>query len=367
VTDIRLFDYDLPEELIAQYPARERDASRLLVVDRASGETAHRHFFDLPEYLRAGDLLVFNDSRVIRARLIGRKEDTGARIELFLLKRVDADMAGSGRTQFAPTDTGECWEVLARPAKRLHVGRRILFDKKTLSARVLSKKDDGSLVVGFEYEGIFLELLERIGHIPLPPYIRRAGEEADALRYQTVYARESGSAAAPTAGLHFTESLLARLREKGVETAFVTLHVGLGTFRPVQTDVIEEHRMHEEYYYINAEARERINRAKDEERRIICVGTTSVRTIESASVWNHEGGRSIPEANMAGSTDIFIYPGGRQFFMTDGMITNFHLPKSTLLMLVSAFTGRARMLDIYREAVETGYRFFSYGDAMLIL
>jgi S-adenosylmethionine:tRNA ribosyltransferase-isomerase len=355
MTDIRLFNYDLPEELIAQYPAPERDASRLLVLDRVTGKTEDRLFSDLPEYLRSGDMLVFNDSKVIKARLIGKKEGTGARIEIFLLKRLNKSKTNK-----------EVWVVLARPAKRLQVGSRVLFGTE-LAAEVMNKGADGSVCVTFQYQGIFLEALERLGHVPLPPYIRREDDEADTERYQTVYAANPGSAAAPTAGLHFTECLLGRLREKDVDTVFITLHVGLGTFRPVQTDIIEEHKMHEEHYHISEEARKKINRAKSDGRRIICVGTTSVRVLESASVWDHEGNRYIPQDACEGETDIFIYPGGQEFFMTDGLITNFHLPKSSLLMLVSAFAGRERVLDIYREAVEKKYRFFSYGDAMLLL
>ncbi|MDR3364166.1 MAG: tRNA preQ1(34) S-adenosylmethionine ribosyltransferase-isomerase QueA [Clostridiales Family XIII bacterium] len=370
--DIGLFDYELPEKLIAQYPAPERDASRLLVVDRATGATEDRFFSDLPQYLRAGDVLVFNDSRVVKARLIGEKEGTGARIELFLVKRLSVGGASRGAEH-------EEWETLARPARRLHIGDRVFFGaeggpfapgdaaRPPLAAEVTGKTDDGFVHVRFHCEGVFLEALERLGHIPLPPYIRRGDEASDAERYQTVYAAAPGSAAAPTAGLHFTENLLGRLRGKGVETVFVTLHVGLGTFRPVQTDAIEDHKMHTEPYRISEDARLRINRAKSDGRRVICVGTTSVRALESASVWDHEGGRYIPGCRAYGDTDIFIYPGGRKFFMADGLITNFHLPKSTLLMLVSAFAGREKTLEVYGEAIRKGYRFFSYGDAMLIL
>ena len=352
MTDISLFNYSLPEELIAQYPAEKRDASRLLVVDRTTGGTEDRLFSDLPEYLREGDVLVFNDSRVIKARLTGVKEGTGARVEVFLVKRLEGQ--------------GELWEALAKPAKRLHAGDLILFGKG-LAAEMAGRTDNGCVHVRFLYEGAFPEALERFGHVPLPPYIRRGDEELDAVRYQTVYADEPGSAAAPTAGLHFTEGLIDKLRAKGVELAFLTLHVGPGTFRPVQSDVIENHKMHTEHYHIGEDARLKINLAKSQGRRIFCVGTTSVRTVESASVWDHEGGRYISEANSSGETDIFIYPGGPGFQMTDGLITNFHLPKSTLLMLACAFYDREKMLDVYREAVEKRYRFFSYGDAMLIL
>ena len=366
-TSIALFDYYLPEDLIAQYPAGERDASRLLVVDRASGKTDDRRFSDLADYLHEGDLLVFNDSRVIKARLIGEKEASGARIEILLTKCINKEksIAGFAISGMEHQDNEE-WEAIARPAKRLHPGDCIAFGPE-LRAEVVGKADGGLVNLRFECEGRFLETLEQIGHVPLPPYIRRDDEEKDAERYQTVYAKAHGSAAAPTAGLHFTENMIEKLREKGVETAFITLHVGLGTFRPVQTECIEDHRMHEEYYYISREARRQINEAKADGRRIICVGTTSVRTLESASVWDHVGNRYIPEENCVGDTDIFLYPGGRGFFMADGLITNFHLPKSTLFMLVSAFYDREKMLAIYKGAIEKRYRFFSYGDAMLIL
>jgi len=355
MTDILLFDYDLPEELIAQYPAGERDASRLLVLDRGTGRIEHRRFSDLPEYLRSGDVLVFNDSRVMKARLIGNKEATGGRIELLLTRQID-----TGGTD------GWLWEAIARPAKRLHRGDRLRFGEG-FSATVMDKGEDGFVSVLFDCEGDFWDSLDRFGHTPLPPYIRRGDEDEDEERYQTVYAREPGSAAAPTAGLHFTEGLLAHLRDTGVETVFVTLHVGLGTFRPVQAEVIEEHKMHEEYYHIGEDARRRINLAKAEGRRVICVGTTSVRTLESAAVRDSAGAACIPEGNCDGGTDIFLYPGSREFLMTDALITNFHLPKSTLLMLVSAFYDREKVLDVYREAIRERYRFFSYGDAMLIL
>ena len=339
MTDISLFSYDLQDESIAQYPSGKRDASRLLVADRASGKTEHRRFSDLPEYLCAGDVLVFNDSKVIKARLFGAREGTGARIELLITKELGEDL----------------WEALARPARRIHIGDRLHFGKG-FTAAVEDKGGEGFVTLRFEYEGDFKESLKRFGHTPLPPYIRRGDEEADAERYQTVYAKEPGSVAAPTAGLHFTEELIERIRGMGVETVFVTLHVGIGTFRPVQTDNIEEHVMHEEFFEISGEARQRIDLAKSEGRRVICVGTTSVRAVESM---NDEGSD--------GSTDIFFYPGGRQFRVTDAIITNFHLPKSTLLMLVSAFYDREKVLGIYREAIEEKYRFFSYGDAMLIL
>jgi len=332
MTDISLYNYDLPEKLIAQYPAVQRDSSRMLVVDRNTGKIEHRHFSDLPEYLREGDVLVFNDSRVMKARLIGEKQ-TGAKIELLLTR-----------------ETGGLWEALARPGKRLHIGDLIQFGEG-FECIVESKGEDGFISVRFNSED-FWSSLERFGHTPLPPYIKRNDDEDDEERYQTVYAANPGSAAAPTAGLHFTDCLMKSISDMGVEIVFVTLHVGLGTFRPVQTDNIEEHKMHEEYYQISEEAKRRLDLAKHDGRRIICVGTTSVRTIESDG---------------EGSTDIFFYPGGREFKMTDALITNFHLPKSTLLMLVSAFYDREKILEAYKEAIEKEYRFFSYGDAMLII
>jgi S-adenosylmethionine:tRNA ribosyltransferase-isomerase len=353
MTRIDLFDYELPEELIAQYPAAQRDASRLLVVNRTDGSLEDRHFSDLPDFLHKGDVLVLNDSRVMHARLLGKKWATGANIELFLLKRVEEQVS-------AP----ETWEVLAKPARRLKPGDTVEFSS-TFSAQVMSKQEDGSLIVSFTYQGIFLEALEQVGHIPLPPYIKREDEAADAQRYQTVYADETGSAAAPTAGLHFTPELLDALRAKGVETAFVTLHVGLGTFRPVQTSTIEEHLMHEEFYHISDTTAAAVEAAKREGRRVVCVGTTSVRTLESAAGKDANGALTIQPG--WGSTSIFIYPGGRPFLATDALITNFHLPKSTLLMLVSALYTREKMLEAYAHAITNHYRFFSYGDAMLIL
>ena len=341
MTDIGLFDYILPEELIAQRPVSERDSSRLLVTDRATGKTEHRHFSDLPEYLREGDVLVFNDSRVIKARLYGTKEETGARIELLLTRQ---------------TEGGKDWEALARPAKRLRPGDRVVFGEG-FSAEIVSRGEDGLVNIRFESVEDFWSELERYGHTPLPPYIRRDDEDDDAGSYQTVYAETPGSAAAPTAGLHFTEKLLEKLRGIGVETVFVTLHVGLGTFRPVSADKIEEHKMHEEYYLVSDDVRDRIELAKKESRRVICVGTTSLRTVESA----------FETGQWESRTDIFFYPGGKRFLVTDGLITNFHLPRSTLLMLVSAFYDREKVLKIYEEAIKERYRFYSYGDAMLII
>jgi len=356
MTSLDLYDYQLPEELIAQYPCERRDGSRLLVLNRDKGSLEDRHFADLPEYLKAGDVLVMNDSRVMHARLLGTKVSTGAKIELFLLKEESTPHKGAA-----------VWEALARPARRLKKGDEVDFGPK-LRARVVEKREDGSLAVEFAFDALargFFEVVEQVGTVPLPPYIHRAADAVDAERYQTVYAREFGSAAAPTAGLHFTTELLEGLRLKGVETHFVTLHVGLGTFRPVQAAQIEQHEMHEEFYQVSADTAAAINAARAQGRRIICVGTTSVRTLESAAVVGPDG-----QARMQagwGSTRLYIYPGGRGFAVTDGLITNFHLPKSTLLMLVSAFYDREKVLAAYAHAVKQRYRFFSYGDAMLIL
>ena len=355
MTDISLFDYQLPEESIAQYPTKERDESRLFIIDRAGGKIEHKVFSDLPEYLRAGDVLVLNDTRVIRARLLGEKEGTGAQIELLLTKQIGKNIT-----------TKEIWQALARPAKRVHPGDKLVF-AEGFSAEVEDNSGDGFVRISFQCEKPFKEMLGRYGHVPLPPYIRREDVIGDVERYQTIYAKKPGSVAAPTAGLHFTDKLLAGLRKNGVETCFITLHVGLGTFKPVQTKNIEDHDMHEEQYYIGEEARNSINAAKAEGRRVICVGTTSARAIESAGVMGDDGVGYIPEENNVGSTDIFFYPGGPEFFMTDALITNFHLPRSTLLMLVSAFYDREKILEAYSEALEKQYRFFSYGDAMLIL
>ena len=339
------FDYYLPEELIAQHPTDKRDESRLLVVDRKSGERFHKHFYDILDYLNPGDCLVMNNSKVIPARLFGIKEKTGAKVEFLLIKRKKDDI----------------WEAMVRPGKKLHVGDRVAFSEDgSLSAEILEHGEGGTRIVRFEYEGIFLDLLERIGKIPLPPYIERESEAEDKERYQTVYCKEEGSVAAPTAGLHFTKELLERAAEKGVKLAYVTLHVGIGTFRPVKCDVIEEHKMHFEEYEIDEKNAEMINETKKAGGRIISVGTTSTRTLESAVKEDGtlEAGR--------GSTDIFIYPGYR-FKMIDSLITNFHLPKSTLLMLVSALYNRENIIAVYNEAVAQKYRFFSYGDAMLII
>lgn len=335
VTD---FDYDLPQELIAQHPMEPRDHSRLLVVDKKTGEIEHKHFYDLVNYLKPGDVLVFNDTRVIPARLHGTK-DTGAHVEVFLLTRRDA------------TD----WEVLVRPGKKLQVGAKINFSDE-LSCEVIEHTDFGGRVVRFKYDGIFEEILDRLGETPLPPYITAPLEDKE--RYQTVYNRERGSAAAPTAGLHFTKELLQKIKDIGCEEVFVTLHVGLGTFRPVSEAKIEDHKMHKEFYTVSQEATDAVNKAKAEGRRIIAVGTTAVRTLEAAGADGqlHAG---------SSWTNIFIYPGYK-FRLVDDLVTNFHLPQSTLLMLVSTLSTREIMLQTYKKAVEEKYRFFSFGDAMFI-
>lgn len=334
------FWYELPEELIAQTPLQQRDASRLLVLDRTTGKTEHKTFYNIIDYLQPGDCLVMNDSRVLPARLLGHRP-TGGAAELLLLRDL-------GNKQ---------WECLAKPGKKLQVGQQIVFGNGELTATVEKVCDDGNRIVTFHYDGIFLEVLERLGKMPLPPYIK--AELQDQERYQTVYSREVGSAAAPTAGLHFTEELLDKIREKGVKTAFVTLHVGLGTFRPVKADQITEHHMHAELCMISEHTAQVLNDTRKNGGRIICVGTTSCRTLES--LVNDDG--SFDEKSKW--TDIFIYPG-YQFKAMDGLITNFHLPESTLVMLVSAFAGRAHVLDAYKEAVSMRYRFFSFGDAMFI-
>ena len=334
------FDYYLPQELIAQTPLLNRDESRLLVLDKETGEVEHHVFTDIINYLNAGDVLVINDTKVIPARLMGVKEDTGAVIELLLLKDLGSDT----------------WECLSRPQKRLHVGTVIKFSDE-LSASVVELLDDGVTRVKLVYEGILLEILDRLGEMPLPPYIHEKLSEKD--RYNTVYARNIGSAAAPTAGLHFTNELLEQLKEKGVIIANVTLHVGLGTFRPVEVDEINNHHMHSEYYNMSKETADVLNRAKELGNKIIAVGTTSTRTLES--VINRYG----KFVECSGNTDIFIYPG-YEFKAIDSLITNFHLPKSTLVMLVSALAGRENILNAYKIAVSEKYRFFSFGDAMFI-
>ena len=334
------FYYDLPEELIAQTPLQQRDASRLLVLDRDSGQVTHRHFYDILDYLKPGDCLVMNDSRVLPARLLGHRP-TGGAVEVLLL-----------------CDLGDKkWECLCKPDRKMQPGNEVIFGNGELSATVTDVLDDGNRVVEFHYEGIFLEVLERLGKMPLPPYIK--AELADQERYQTVYSREIGSAAAPTAGLHWTEDLLEKARGMGVKTAFVTLHVGLGTFRPVKAEEITEHHMHSELCMLSSDAADILNETKRNGGRVICVGTTSCRTLES--LVNEDG--TFEEKSKW--TDIFIFPG-YTFKAMDGLITNFHLPESTLVMLVSAFAGRENVLAAYNEAVVERYRFFSFGDAMFI-
>lgn len=336
------FYYELPEELIAQDPLSDRASSRLLVLGKGTGKREHTDFHHIIDYLRKGDCLVLNDTKVIPARLIGQKEDTGGKVEFLLLKRKENNI----------------WETLVKPGKKARPGAKIVFGDGLLTAEVLEIAEEGNRLVQFSYEGIFEEILDQLGQMPLPPYITH--ELKDKGRYQTVYAKYEGSAAAPTAGLHFTQGLLAKIEEMGVRIASVTLHVGLGTFRPVKADNILEHHMHSEHYQITREASDIINRTKKEGGRVICVGTTSCRTVESAA---DESGSVQPGC---GDTEIFIYPG-YQFKVLDCLITNFHLPESTLVMLVSALAGREHVLAAYQKAVEERYRFFSFGDAMLII
>lgn len=341
--DIELFDYDLPEELIAQTPLQDRTASRLLVLDKKTGKLTHDTFKHILSYLKKGDCLVFNDTRVIPARLFGIKKETGAKVEVLLLKEQGNDR----------------WETLCKPAKRVKEGTVLTFGDGLLEATCTYVGEDGRRDFVFAYDGIFYELLDRLGEMPLPPYIKEQLDDKD--RYQTVYAKEKGSAAAPTAGLHFTEELLKEAKERGVEEVFITLHVGLGTFRPVSAENIEDHAMHSEYYQMSKEAADKLNEVKKRGGRIIAVGTTSTRTLETIA--SKHNGTFMEES---GWTDIFIYPG-YSFQAIDGMITNFHLPKSTLIMLISALAGRENVLHAYEEAVKERYRFFSFGDAMLIL
>ena len=335
------FYYELPKELIAQDPLKNRSDSRLLHLDRETGAYEDRTFTDIKDYLRKGDCLVINDTKVIPARLYGVKEDTGAAVEVLLLKRL--------------SDTD--WECLVRPGKKLREGARVRFGNGELSCEVNKVTEDGNRIVRFEFDGIFEEILDALGEMPLPPYITHKLEDKD--RYQTVYAKHEGSAAAPTAGLHFTNELLQEIEAMGVKIARITLHVGLGTFRPVKVDDVTKHHMHTEFYQISREAADLINETKESGGRIICVGTTSCRTLESAA---DENGHIEPES---AETDIFIYPGYR-FKIMDGLITNFHLPESTLIMLVSAFAGKENIMNAYEHAVEERYRFFSFGDAMMI-
>ena len=332
------FDYELPEELIAQTPIEPRNASRLMVLDRVNETIEHSHFYDLQKYLKSGDVLILNDTRVIPARLIGHRE-SGGQVEIFLLRRIEGDK----------------WETLAKPGKKAAIGNVINFGEE-LRCKVVDKTDFGGRIVEFEYKGIFEEILDKLGETPLPPYIHEKLEDRE--RYQTVYNRERGSAAAPTAGLHLTKEQMKELQESGIKFGYVTLHVGLGTFRPVKVDKIEDHEMHEEYYSIPAETVELINQAKKSGNGVIAVGTTTTRALESAAA----SGKLKAQSGM---TNIFIYPG-YQFKVIDGMITNFHLPKSTLIMMISAFAGRDFVMKAYREAVKNKYRFFSFGDAMLI-
>ncbi len=336
------FYYELPQELIAQTPLERRDGSRLLVLDRATGEMSHEHFYDITKHLNPGDTLVLNDSRVLPARLIGHRVPTGGAVELLLLKDL-----GGGQ-----------WECLARPGRKLKPGGEVSFGEGELTATILEDLQEGKKRVEFHYEGIFLELLEHLGKMPLPPYIKE--ELVDGERYQTVYSRSLGSAAAPTAGLHFTKELLGKIQAMGVNLAYVTLHVGLGTFRPVSAEEVTEHHMHSELCMMSQETADLLNRTHEAGKRIICVGTTSCRTLESLADENGQ----FQEASRW--TDIFIYPGYR-FKAMDGLVTNFHLPESTLVMLVSAFAGREHILNAYRRAVSMKYRFFSFGDAMMIL
>ncbi len=377
---VKDFDYALPEELIAQDPLEDRSASRLMVLDRKTGNVSHRHFKDILEFLAPGDCLVINDTRVIPARLLGIKADTGAHAEVLLLKRKEADL----------------WECLVRPGKKLRPGTRLVFGEGILEAEIVDAVEEGNRLVRFYYEGIFEEVLDRLGEMPLPPYITHKLKDKE--RYQTVYAVHEGSAAAPTAGLHFTKELLREIEEKGVKIARVTLHVGLGTFRPVKAETVEEHHMHSEYYEVSPETAALVNETLASGHRIFSVGTTSTRTLESAAVPNPEFEAGIREALAAGRepavetaggitrlckedgsftpkyllraggswTSIFIYPG-YEWKLVQALITNFHLPQSTLIMLVSALAGRDRVLAAYEEAVRERYRFFSFGDAMLIL
>ncbi|EQB96736.1 S-adenosylmethionine tRNA ribosyltransferase, partial [Geobacillus sp. A8] len=340
---VDLFDFHLPEELIAQTPLPDRAASRLMVLDKRTGAIRHETFRNIISYLNPGDCLVLNDTRVMPARLYGEKEETGGTVEVLLLKQLDGDR----------------WETLVKPGKRVKPGTKLTFGEGKLEAVCLDTLEHGGRVLEFSYDGLFYEVLAELGEMPLPPYIKEKLDDPE--RYQTVYAREIGSAAAPTAGLHFTEELLDAIREKGVHIVFITLHVGLGTFRPVQVDDVEKHDMHAEFYQMSEETAETLNRVREQGGRIIAVGTTSTRTLETIA--GKHNGRFVAES---GWTDIFIYPG-YEFKGIDGLVTNFHLPKSTLIMLVSALAGRENILHAYQVAVKERYRFFSFGDAMLII
>lgn len=340
---IEQFDFDLPESLIAQTPLKDRTASRLMVLDRQSQEIEHKHFTDIKKYLRKGDCLVLNDTRVLPARLYGSKADTGAKIEVLLLHQQENDK----------------WEVLIKPAKKVKLGTALTFGNGKLQATCIELKEHGGRILEFSYDGIFYELLEELGEMPLPPYIKEQLPEQE--RYQTVFAKEKGSAAAPTAGLHFTNELLTEIKQMGVTIEFITLHVGLGTFRPVSVEEIDKHHMHSEFYHMSQKTSEVLSKAKKNNQRIIAVGTTSIRTLETIA---RDNNGTFSEAS--GWTDIFIYPP-YEFQAIDGLITNFHLPKSSLIMLISAFAGTNTILAAYNEAIQKQYRFFSFGDAMLII
>lgn len=342
------FDYVLPEELIAQRPTEKRDVCRLMVMNRENGSIEHKHFYDILDYLNEGDCLILNNSKVLPARLFGEKEGTGAKIEFLLIKRLEGDR----------------WETMVRPGKRLKPGDAVKFSDN-FRAEIVDYGPDGTRIVDFDYEGIFMERLEELGKMPLPPYIERESTLEDKDMYQTVYCKEEGSVAAPTAGLHFTDQLLEKAEEKGVKLAYVTLHVGIGTFRPVKCENVEDHSMHFEEYYIDEENAAKINDAIKEGGRIVSVGTTSTRTVESAAYFDENEGRYLVAAG-SGNTNIFIYPG-YEFKIIEALITNFHLPKSTLLMLISALYNREKILEAYDVAVKEKYRFFSYGDACLII
>ena len=335
------FYYELPPELIAQEPLSDRSASRLMVLDKETGSVEHKHFYDIIDYLNEGDTLILNDTKVLPARLYGVKEGTGGAIEFLLLHK----------------HTLDTWEVILRPGKKAKKGAKFLFGNGELKAEILDIVNEGNRLVRFEYEGVFEEVLDRLGEMPLPPYITKKLEDKD--RYQTVYAKNPGSAAAPTAGLHFTPELLDRIKAKGINIGYVTLHVGLGTFRPVKAEEVTEHKMHSEFYILPEETAELVNKTKEKGKRVVSVGTTATRVLETA------GMNGMPLKSQTGWTDIFIYPG-KEFHVIDALITNFHLPESTLIMLVSALAGRENVLNAYRVAVENKYRFFSFGDAMFL-
>jgi len=338
--EVKDFDYELPSECIAQTPLEKRSNSKLMILDRKTGDITHKHFYEIIDYLHEGDVLVLNDTKVMPSRIYGEKEDTKAKIEFLLLKEVEKD----------------CYETLVRPARRVKVGTKVRFNEE-LSLEVIEKRDEGMCVVKFFYEGIFIEKLEQLGEMPLPPYIHEKLNDKD--RYQTIYASNLGSAAAPTAGLHFTEELIRRIKSKGIQIEYVTLHIGLGTFRPMTVEHIQDHHMHTEWFKMTEDVANSLNKAKQEKRRIIAVGTTSTRTLESIYT-KYNKFVSCEE-----DTNIFIYPG-YEFKAIDGLITNFHLPKSTLIMLVSAFSSREYVLNAYQNAIKNNYRFFSFGDSMFI-